>query len=71
MTRVLNAATLALLDELDGPTVRLAPDTTGQLRLVGEQYVNGGTMLSLLDAESMDTLAEWRADELTQWAALR
>lgn len=71
MTRVLDAATLALLDELDGPTVRLAPDTTGQLRLVGEQYVTGGTMLSLLDAESMDTLAEWRVDELTQWAALR
>ena len=71
VTRVLDAATLAPLAELDGPTVRLAPDATGQLRLVGEQYVNGGTTLSLLDPESLATLAEWRADGQTQWAALR
>ena len=51
--------------------MRLAPDATGQLRLVGEQYVNGGTTLSLLDPESLATLAEWRADGQTQWAALR
>ena len=70
VTRVLDAATLALLDELDGPTVRLAPDTAGQLHLVGEQTINGGTTLSLLDAESLATLAEWRTDGQTQWAAL-
>ena len=71
VTRVLDAATLASLDELDGPTVQLATDTTGQLRLVGEQYINGGMTLSLFDAESLETLAEWRADRQTQWATLR
>ncbi len=71
LTRMLDAATLALVHELEGPTVRLSPDATGQLRLVGEQYINSGIALSLLDEESLEILAEWQADDRTQWAALR
>jgi len=70
VTYVLDAQSLAAITDMDGPTIRVAHDVTGQPRLVGDQTINGRTMMSLLDPQTYAPLAEWPSERYSSWVTL-
>lgn len=67
VNHVLDARTLAAVAEIEGPTLEFVTDTQGQPRLVGHQYINGGDVLSLYDAQTWQPVAEWPAEGQAMW----
>lgn len=69
VTHVLDAQTLAVIDRLKGPSLQSALDAAGRMRLVGQEYTNGSTVMSLHDTDTLARLAEWRTRGYAVWPA--